>query len=123
MTELINQHRTLLDQGISLFNAQRYYECHEVLEQLWKEQDEPHRQFTQGLIQAAVATHHLIKKNKSGATKLYKKAIARLKHFLPVYDDVDVLQLVTQCELLLEEANLRNSQTNQFVLPSIQRVH
>lgn len=68
--------------GIELFNCRQFFECHEVLEDLWNEQGEPERQLTQGLIQIAVAYHHCLRGNRTGALKLFGRGIARLKPFV-----------------------------------------
>ena len=59
----------LSDQGIIFFNSGRYFEAHEVWEDLWRaEKRVPSRDCYQGLIQAAVGMHHLSRgNNKDGA--------------------------------------------------------
>jgi predicted metal-dependent hydrolase len=94
----------LLIEGIELFNRQEFFECHEVLEDLWRQQSDPERQFTQGLIQVAVGYHHLLRGNHAGAVKLFKRGIGRLKEFLPVHNDVDLTNLLKTVETVL--ANL-----------------
>ena len=42
-------------EGIRLFNEQEFFECHEVLEELWSETLGEEKKFYQGLIQAAVS--------------------------------------------------------------------
>ena len=44
------------------WNEQRYYEAHDVLEQLWLKTDSPDADFFKGLIQAAGAFVHLQKR-------------------------------------------------------------
>lgn len=60
-----------------LFNVDRdYYECHDVMEELWLE--EGRRPFWQGLLQAAVGLHHWQNDNFSGAIKLFRGAEEKL---------------------------------------------
>lgn len=59
------------------FNIDRdYYECHEVMEELWME--EGRNPLYQGLLQVAVALFHYRNGNVNGARKLFQKALAKL---------------------------------------------
>ena len=60
--------------GVLLFNAQDYFEAHEVWEDLWAEAHGEERRFYQGLIQAAVGLCHFGNGNLGGAAKLYRSA-------------------------------------------------
>jgi hypothetical protein len=60
--------------GVLLFNAQDYFEAHEVWEDLWSESHGEERRFYQGLIQAAVGLCHFGNGNLGGAAKLYRSA-------------------------------------------------
>jgi len=63
-------------QGIERFNRGEYFESHEVWEGLWRREPEPPRSFYQGLIQAAVALHHLRCGNLTGAAGFWPGADA-----------------------------------------------
>lgn len=59
------------------FNGDRdYFECHEVLEELWLE--EGRDPLYQGLLQAAVALYHHRNGNGNGARKLFRAALDKL---------------------------------------------
>ena len=58
--------------GIELFNRGEYFDCHDAWEKLWLEVGPPQANFLKGLIQAAVALHHLEGGNLKGARKLYE---------------------------------------------------
>jgi predicted metal-dependent hydrolase len=66
------------EQGLALFNAGKFFECHEIWEIAWKQADGEPRAFFQGLIQAAVAILHTERGNRGGAKSVYAKARARL---------------------------------------------
>ncbi|HEY9789665.1 MAG TPA: DUF309 domain-containing protein [Candidatus Obscuribacterales bacterium] len=91
----------LFRRGIDLFNKGEFFECHEVLEELWKNQPEPERQFTQGLIQVAVALHHLRAGNRTGARKLLTRGIARLRKFPADHGCIDTARLIRETEHIL----------------------
>ena len=60
--------------GILFFNAQDFFEAHEVWEDLWSESHGDERRFYQGLIQAAVGLFHFTNGNLGGALKLYRSS-------------------------------------------------
>jgi hypothetical protein len=62
-----------------LFNRQKFYEAHEVLEHLWlKDRQGPNGAFYKGLIQLAGAFVHLQKNHPQPAASLFKLALANL---------------------------------------------
>ncbi len=86
--------------GIEEFNRQNYFESHETWEALWRKERGPARAFYQGLIQAAVALHHLRRGNVQGAQTLLGRATRNLDPYRPVYLGLDVaafLADVSQC--------------------------
>ena len=71
--------------GIVLFNRRDFFEAHEVWESLWLSADVgENRRFIQGLIQAAVAMHHLETNNPRGAQKLFGTA----QNYMAAYPDI-----------------------------------
>jgi predicted metal-dependent hydrolase len=67
--------------GIALFNAGRFFEAHEVWEQLWLEEPLPERTFLQGLIQVAAAFFHHSRGNPRGQRSLLAAGLAKLEQF------------------------------------------
>jgi uncharacterized protein len=70
--------RAILKRGVALFNEGKYFECHEVWEELWKRKIGEERAALQGMIQAAVAILHAERGNYRGALSVYRKAIRNL---------------------------------------------
>lgn len=68
-------------EGIRLFNEEEFFECHDVLEELWSETTGPDRKFLQGLIQASIALFHFGNENFGGAKKLFLSAKKNLDPF------------------------------------------
>jgi predicted metal-dependent hydrolase len=90
------------------WNQQRYYEAHDVLEQLWLNTDTNDDQFFKGLIQAAGAFVHLQKnfehpthakysRRLQPAVRLFRLAERNLSIFAPKHHGLDVTAV---CELL-----------------------
>jgi hypothetical protein len=68
----------LLDRTEALANHGLYFEVHELLEPVWLRAPEPTRTALQGLIQVAVAFHHLENGNHDGARSLLTLGVAKL---------------------------------------------
>jgi predicted metal-dependent hydrolase len=90
------------------WNERRYYDAHDVLEQLWLKKKSPDADFFKGLIQAAGAFVHLQKRfeypahAKHGrrlppAVRLFRLAEKNLSGFGPRHYGLDVAAL---CQLL-----------------------
>jgi predicted metal-dependent hydrolase len=73
--------RKKFQRGIALFNAHKFFEAHEVWEELWLLEPEPDRIFLQGLIQLAAAFHHYSRGNSRGAESLLAAGIVKLGRF------------------------------------------
>jgi uncharacterized protein len=65
-------------EGIELFNAGRFFECHEAWEEVWKRASGDEKLFYQGVIQAAVAILHAQRGNLRGARTIWSRALAKL---------------------------------------------
>ncbi len=75
--------------GIQLYGDGRFFDCHEVLEELWTPTRGPHRLFLQALIHFAVAFVHQERGNPVGAQGQLRKALRKLKPYRPIYEGVD----------------------------------
>ncbi len=82
-------------QGIEAFQQGEFYACHDTLEALWIEAQEPHKTFLQGILQIAVACYHLGNQNWRGAVILLGEGSRRLMSYRPEYEGIDVEALVT----------------------------
>lgn len=67
-----------LDGFIALYGCGRFFDAHEVLEEVWTRSPEPRMQFLQGLIQWAVAFEHHRRGNAHGARVLLERAWIRI---------------------------------------------
>ena len=75
-----------------LFNEHEFYECHEVLEDLWLETFGDDRPYYQGLIQTATAFYHLENGNWGGSRKLFESG---LRYLEPYPEQFQGFELVT----------------------------
>ncbi len=69
--------------GIELFNAGKYFECHEALEEIWLTSQGVEREFFHVLIQVAVALHHFQQGNLKGMQSVYERAKRKFETLPP----------------------------------------
>jgi predicted metal-dependent hydrolase len=74
MTQFDQSHLEIIIEGLRLFNAQKYWECHEELEHHWLEERGPLRNIYWAVIQVAAAMIHYRDSNLIGAIGLIHKA-------------------------------------------------
>jgi len=89
-------------QGVEQFNQQEFYACHDTLEALWMEAAEPNKQFYQGILQISVACYHLNNLNWRGAVILLGEGIRRLGDYQPIYEEIQVTELINHSYQLLQ---------------------
>lgn len=114
----------LLSRGIELFNHREFFECHEVLELLWRSEPDAIRSLYQGILQVGVAYHHLLRGNWRGAVKLLDRGLARLREFTPECQGVDVDRLIRESERCRAElSRLGTDRLSEFDCGMIPKVH
>ncbi len=77
-----------------LLEAGLYFECHELLEEVWRTTRGPERDFYHGLIQVAAAFYHAEKGNWHGARVLLDKGLDKLRRYPGRYLGTDLRSLV-----------------------------
>lgn len=87
-----------------------YFECHEVMEELWIE--ERRNPLWQGLLQVAVALYHHSNGNRSGTIKLFEQAIEKLVDKPDKMLGIDMKEIVDRSVRYLE--NVKNDQDTPF---------
>lgn len=108
MSGLSPANQALLERGIAEFNNRQFFECHESLEELWKDFLEPDRELIQGIIQIAVGYYHLLRNNSVGALKLLRRGLQRVEKFAPAHFNLDLVPFTekVQEDILATEKNV-----------------
>jgi len=88
----------VLEEGIRLFNTQKYFEAHEALEAVWLKAEGEEKTFLHGLIQVAAAFHHYTRSNPAGFRSLLEKSWRKLERFGDVRDELDLAGLRKQLQ-------------------------
>ncbi|NBI28420.1 DUF309 domain-containing protein [Chengkuizengella sp. YPA3-1-1] len=86
------------------FNIDRdYFECHEVLEELWL--NEGRAPIYQGLLQVAVALHHFNNNNITGGIKLFSLALEKLEINQSLADQlgINLMKLIEDSKVYLNK--------------------
>jgi hypothetical protein len=84
-----------LRQFVDRFNAEEFWESHEVLEGAWRA---GRSDFYHGLILYASAFVHLQRRNAHGVGAQLRKARVALDAYAPAYLGVDVREVLDRCE-------------------------
>ena len=100
---------TYLD-GLRAFNAEEFFHCHDVLEDLWREAVGEEKLFYKALIHAAVALFHFGEHNLGGARKMCLSACKYLEPYGPRYLGVDVEQFLRDFRHCFQELLDANGQ-------------
>lgn len=87
---------------IYYFNIERdYFECHEVMEELWLE--EGRKPLYQGLLQIAVGLYHHWNGNVGGSIKLFSQGIDKLQHFTSPILGIDLSLIVEESRIYVHK--------------------
>ena len=93
---------TLFDEGIELFNRCEFFDCHEVLEEIWTPTKQPERWFLQSLIHFAVGFYHHQRGNFTGATRQLRKGLRKIQGYLPEWGGVRTAAIEEEARRCLE---------------------
>jgi len=88
----------LFNEARDYFNSERYWECHEVLEEVWRVADGKEKSNLQGAILVCAAFVHHQKGQDDVARSIIKRALRQLDFEAPSYHGVDVASLKRHSE-------------------------
>ena len=112
-----------LAKGIEEFNTHRFFECHETLEDIWRAERRPLRQFYKGVIQVAAGFHHLGRNNWKGTVNKLESGTRYLEPFRPRYLGLDVQRLIDEARgcrsTILELGRERIAEFDRSRIPAI----
>jgi predicted metal-dependent hydrolase len=90
-------------EGIAHFNARRYYDAHEIWEEIWLRSVDDTKLFYQMLVQAAVGLHHYERGNARGGRGLYHRVIAKLERLPVRFMSLDLADFTEQFKAFFAE--------------------
>jgi len=92
-----------LRKGVLLFNHSLFFEVHEVLEAQWVTETGEEKRFLQGLIQIAVAFHHLGNHNLRGALSLLQDGMEKIVPHQPSFCGIELRNFLANLEICRQE--------------------
>jgi hypothetical protein len=92
-----------LRKGVLLFNHHLFFEVHEVLEAQWTKETGEEKRFLQGLIQIAVAFHHLGNHNLRGALSLLQNGMEKIAPHQPAFLGIELHDFLAALEACHKE--------------------
>lgn len=95
-----------LREAISLFNAERFWEAHEVLESLWRIAEGEEKKLLQGLILVCAAFVHAQKDEPAVALGVARRALPQLRWVSQDYYAVDVNALNSKIDRMIGSGKL-----------------
>ena len=105
----------LLLKGVAQFNRGEFFEQHETLEDLWRDEHRDIRCLYQGILQIGVAMYHISRCNHHGAIYMLTRGPNYLRPFTPSCQTIDVNDLLNQADGILREVQqLGPKKLNQF---------
>jgi predicted metal-dependent hydrolase len=126
MTPHLQQASSLVDddryqQAVSLFNAHDWYAAHDAFEELWHEAAGEDRLILQGVIQIAVAEHHLSNGNQRGSLLLMAEGLNHIQSSAPHDLGLNLQSLMAVVGRRL--ASLQAGETlAELLLPRLERI-
>jgi uncharacterized protein len=90
-------------QGLRLFNAGRYFEAHEALEEAWNAESGKVRDLYRGILQIAVTYLHITRGNYNGALKVHERSQKWLGDWPEVCRGIQVGQLRRDAQAVIDE--------------------
>jgi len=81
-----------LKDAISYFNSERFWECHEVLEGVWKKTYYEEKDLVQGIILVAAAFVHYQKNENEICLSIMNRATEKLVNATEKYHGIDVIE-------------------------------
>lgn len=107
--------------GVEEFNSRQFFDCHETLEDVWKQLDGEPKELTQGIIQIAVGYYHLGRQNRIGALKLLRRGVERAEKVDPQLLGINIPKFVATVKGAISTIESESeSQTSQATHPVIE---
>ena len=90
LSKQIVEKEKAISEGIDYFNNERFWECHEILEGVWKNCDGNEKFLVQGLILVAAGLVHYQKDEDLVCISIFNRALEKLENSNGQYHDIDI---------------------------------
>jgi len=99
------------------FNQGEYYECHDLLEEIWM--TDKRNKFLQGMLQVAVAIYHFESGNIYGSRALFQSAYRYLQPYRPVYWDLNLEPVIA----FIDDALSKLPEMDKISLEEVKKIN
>ena len=96
----------VVEEAKAYFNAERYWECHEILESVWRNVSGDEKLFVQGVILVCAALVHHQKGEEGVALNVLKRAMRQLRWEHDAYQGINVRALRENVTKMLASGRL-----------------
>lgn len=113
--DMLDAHRIINEQvikeeaiqdGITYFNAERFWESHEAFEAAWKECFDREKDLVQGIILAAAGFVHYQKSQDVICLSIFNRALQKLSPCTGVYHSMDVERLKAKLHDMVQSKSI-----------------
>tara|TARA_B100001750_G_C15266434_1_gene475281 strand:+ start:75 stop:626 length:552 start_codon:yes stop_codon:yes gene_type:complete len=99
-----------ISEGIDYFNNERFWECHEILEGVWKNCAGEEKFLVQGLILVAAGLVHYQKDEDEICISIFNRAMAKLENSDGKYHNIDIDKIKQTVTEMIKSKNVSNFQ-------------
>ena len=97
----------IVEEGVSFFNEERFWESHEVLEQIWKSKRGDERTLLQGIILTTIAFVHHQKAKPNICISVLKRALKKLEGAKPIYRGIQISTLKEDANRIVSSGSIK----------------
>lgn len=107
ITERQVEKERAIEDAKSLFNDERYWECHEVLEGVWKHSSGNEKELLQGIILTCAAFVHAQKDESDVCFSVLNRSLAKLQNANGAYYGIDIDRFKQTVANILSTKNIQ----------------
>jgi hypothetical protein len=96
----------VIEEAVGYFNQERFWECHETLESVWRPAAGDEKRLVQGIILVCAALVHAQRGEKEVALGIYKRALPQIEWNARTYHGIDLPRLRKNLEGSLAKREL-----------------
>jgi predicted metal-dependent hydrolase len=109
-----------LREGIDLFNQSKFFQCHEVWEDFYRETEPENKAVLEGLIGLAAAFRLFCDFGEAkGAVRLIYQALIRLENYQPAFLQIRLKDLCQAVEAWAKAAEMPDARPSASNIPKI----
>ena len=104
--EEIVEKEKAISEGVDYFNNERFWECHEILEGVWKNSDGNEKFLVQGLILVAAGLVHYQKDEDPICLSIFNRALEKLANSDGQYHNIDIDKIKKTISEMINSQNV-----------------